>query len=162
MYQYYGELPSDINIQDDTVGPPPAFFRPSGLIFNGYGESKTIEASKDLSKDKSHRAIKKDKVPVKTIKPTTQKIVRRKIVAPRVGPRINPVKIIHHLKYNQEMPSNIPSVATRYTEVSPLSPMFRSDPPKYGFGEFNISTTAISLIGISIIALITCYIFCRK
>lgn len=43
MYQYFGELPTDLNMQEDTIGPPPAYFRPSGVFFyglDGFGDHR--------------------------------------------------------------------------------------------------------------------------
>jgi hypothetical protein len=47
---------------------------------------------------------------------------------------VDPIGKLRDLKFKQEMAKAIPIQASRYTEVSPLSPMFRARKPKFGFG----------------------------
>jgi len=72
---------------------------------------------------------------------------------------LSPTQVLQNLKYNQEMPSTIPWVANRYTKIDPLSPMFRSDIPKYGFGD---TTTTQSIIGIIVLMAILWFLFVKK
>lgn len=115
MYSYYGELPTDLNMQEDTIGPPPAYFRPSGTFFYGLGNANMGNS--------------------------------------------NPFQILNNLKVKQEWPSSIPPVAGLYTKIDPLSPMFRSERPTYGFGDL---TSTTSVIGISIVAVIFIAIYLLK
>lgn len=70
---------------------------------------------------------------------------------------VNPREELEELKYNQEMDKDIPTEASRYTTVDPLSPMFRGSRAKYGYGEVarpgfgNFSTN--QKFGFAIIAL---------
>jgi hypothetical protein len=121
MYHYYGELPTDLNLQDDTIGPPPAFFRSSGVFFYGLGN------------------LEKNSITIPTMKP-------------------NPARIINRLKYNQEMPIAIPRVATRYTEIEPLSPMFRADIPKYGFGDLVTKNSVIGALAVFTVILLVYFL----
>lgn len=70
-----------------------------------------------------------------------------------------PLQIIRDLINNQEMPKNIPSVAKRYTRIDPLSPMFRTNLPKYGFGDIGMPT---SILGLLAILGLVYYIFIKK
>ena len=47
---------------------------------------------------------------------------------------VDPVEKIQEMKFKQEMSKRIPIQAARYTEVNPLSPMFRARKAKFGFG----------------------------
>jgi len=104
MYQF-GELPSDIDDMDDTLGPPPAWFRseqsyvnPSSYYYTpGYN---TFYGLGDREQE----------------------------------PEANPIEELQELKYKQELNRKIPSVAYRYTAIDPLSPMFRDRRTKYGYG----------------------------
>jgi hypothetical protein len=53
---------------------------------------------------------------------------------------VNPVDVVNDLRQNQEMPPAIPLIANRYTAIDPLSPMFRADRPKYGYGDYGAFT----------------------
>lgn len=118
----FSELPGDLNVTDETLGPPPAWFRPEektkywGLPYyfpflSGLGD-KEAEVE------------------------------------------VNPVEALENLKFKQEMPKKIPSAAFRYTNIDPLSPMFRSDRARYGYGEFTFDKKAGILTGIAVLALI--------
>lgn len=60
--------------------------------------------------------------------------------------QMTPIQILRNLKYDQEMPKKIPSVARKYTKIDPLSPMFRTNLPKYGFGDISITTSIAGII----------------
>ena len=47
---------------------------------------------------------------------------------------VNPIEQLQELKYKQEMLNRIPKVARRYTTIDPVSPMFRTNRPKFGYG----------------------------
>lgn len=106
MYISYGELPTDKDVQDVTVGPAPAWYRPSGTMFppgfpgGYYGSYGDREGEAE----------------------------------------VNPVEVIQDLKFKQEMPRSIPPAAARYTDINPLSPLFRATGAKYGFGNFGETT----------------------
>jgi hypothetical protein len=107
MYVNYGELPVDKDVQDVSVGPAPAWYRPSGVMFpvgfpggyRGYGNYENYG-------DREGEA------------------------------EVNPVETIQDLKFKQEMPKTVPPAAARYTDIDPLSPLFRNTGAKYGFGDF--------------------------
>jgi len=144
----YGELPSDLDEQDTTLGPPPPWFHASSQInpmsqaywnypeiaypnigypnmaypeagFYGYGDrEKEIE--------------------------------------------VNPVEELQELKYKQELNKKIPKVAYRYTNISPISPMFRDKKAKYGYGQIEKKTPLYwYLIGVSIF-LVICWFIKQK
>lgn len=108
MYMY-GELPSDLDEMEESLGPPPAWFRPEQGITNpqqaywaqtpqyGYGYGGLGDRESEME--------------------------------------VNPVEGLRDLKYQQEMNKKIPIVANRYTEIDPLSPLFRDKKAKFGFGE---------------------------
>lgn len=50
---------------------------------------------------------------------------------------VDPVEQLRDLKYQQELSKRIPKIAYRYTDIDPLSPMFRDKKAKYGFGDAN-------------------------
>lgn len=99
------DLPSDLRVQSETKGSPPAWFHERGPYFfpQFYGFNG------------------------------------------------NPEQILHRLKYNQEMPKNIPPVARRYTKIDPLSPMFRADLPKYNFGDISGKFSILGILAISVL-----------
>jgi len=45
-------------------------------------------------------------------------------------------------------PSSIPWVVRKYTKVSPLSPFFRQDIPKFGFGTIDFSNGIVGTLGV--------------
>lgn len=49
---------------------------------------------------------------------------------------VNPIEQLQELKYKQEMLKRIPKVARRYTNIDPVSPMFRTNKPKFGYGNW--------------------------
>jgi len=99
MYEY-GELPSDLIDQDETLGPPPAWFY-----------STTMPASTPYGF------------------PTFYGLGDREGEI-----EVDPVEQLRDLKFKQEMSKNIPKEANRYTNIDPLSPMFRNSKAKYGYG----------------------------
>lgn len=48
---------------------------------------------------------------------------------------VDPVETLRELKFQQELSKKIPKIAYRYTDIDPLSPMYRDRKAKYGFGE---------------------------
>lgn len=56
------------------------------------------------------------------------------------------INLIEELKFNQEMPSKIPAVARRYTEIEPLSPFFRENRRKYGYGDWGVKKADIAML----------------
>lgn len=124
----YGELPEDLRVSDESLGPPPAWYNqlitPQPLnpmfipyyVMSGLGDRETeVE--------------------------------------------VNPVEYIQELKANVEMPKNIPLVANRYTDINPLSPFFRRDIPKYGFGSLNVSSRKPLLLAA---ALVLAFLYLRN
>jgi len=109
----YGELPLDLREQDElTMGPPPAWYTVAlNAGNNGYPGYPGYPGYMPY--------------PIYTMAGLGDR---------ETEVEVNPVE--HLLKIQQEMPKNIPLVANRYTNIDPLSPMFRSDIPKYGFGSW--------------------------
>jgi len=97
----FADLPSDWEKQDETLGPPPAWFRPEyhhpasyyypnysygypGYPINFYGLGDRPQEVE-----------------------------------------VNPVEELMEIKYKQELNKSIPNKAYRYTSIDPVSPMFR-------------------------------------
>jgi hypothetical protein len=137
MYTY-GELPTDIEDMEESMGPPPAWFRPEiGITtqaqalayganpYYGYGYGGLGNLGREGGEEVE----------------------------------VNPIESLQEMKFKQELNKKIPRVANRYTDIQPLSPMFRDKKKKYGFGEvekrYSIATL---LIGASILY----FLFFRK
>jgi hypothetical protein len=65
---------------------------------------------------------------------------------------VNPVERLKELEYNQEMNKRIPSVANRYTNIEPLSPLFRHHKAKYGFGAWGADKSKWVTLGLVALA----------
>jgi len=132
----FGELPSDLEDMDESLGPPPAWFRPEigivrpdqaywgsqqpygyGYGYGGFGREGGEEVE------------------------------------------VNPVEELQNMKLKQELNKKIPLVANRYTDIEPLSPLFRDRKKKFGFGN---SEKQNSLIAVVIGAAILYFLFIRK
>lgn len=103
MYMY-GELPSDLEDTEESLGPPPAWFRPEHGITS-----------------------------------PEQAMMQQPYYLYGLGERqseieVNPVEGLQDLKYKQEMNKKIPVEANRYTDINPLSPLFRDKKAKFGYG----------------------------
>lgn len=124
----YGELPEDVEEQDTTLGPPPAWFQMQGpaidpSIYTGDAYSPQFYGLGDREEEIE----------------------------------VNPIEELQNLKFKQEMNKKIPSQANRYTEVDPLSPMFREKKAKFGFGA--VEMVKKPFVKLAIIALIVWFLF---
>lgn len=72
---------------------------------------------------------------------------------------VNPVEQLQKLKYDQEKNKNIPKIASRYTSIDPLSPLFRDDKAKYGFGTWSLPPRKCLLAMAGLAAL---WLYCCK
>lgn len=117
----YGELPSDLRTQDETLGPPPSWYSLATMIADPltYGPSylnpglyqQTMGSFRNFGNYEQ--------------------------LGDREGEiEVNPVEHLLDLKFGQEMSKRIPREAGRYTGVDALSPLFRNRKSKFGFGEF--------------------------
>jgi hypothetical protein len=115
----YGELPSDLDEMEESMGPPPAWFRPEQGITS----------------------------------PQQAYYAQQPYAFYGLGDRenemeVDPVEGLQNLKYKQEMNKKIPVEANRYTEINPLSPLFRDKKAKFGFGEFSTNRKLFVVAGI--------------
>ena len=101
----FGELPSDLEEIEESLGPPPSWFRPQQGI---------------ISQQQAY--WRPQYVPYGGLGEREGEI------------EVNPVEELHDLKFKQEMNRKIPKVANRYTDINPLSPLFRNKKAKYGYG----------------------------
>ena len=111
-----GELPSDLDLVTDSVGPPPAWFRPEEKQPKYWGLPYYFPFLGDREAEIE----------------------------------VNPIEKLEDIKFRQEMPKNIPAVAYRYTDIKPISPMFRPNRAKYGYGDTEASSK-LSIVGIAAI-----------
>ena len=102
----FGDLPSDLEKIDISLGPPPAWFRPEHNIYSSQYYHPPSYPSGFYGLGDREEEIE-----------------------------ANPIEELQELKYQQELNKKIPSIAYRYTSIDPLSPMFRERRAKYGFGE---------------------------
>lgn len=116
MY-YFGELPSDIDDIDISLGPPPAWFRPESGIYSASQYYYPSYSSSFYGLGDRGEEIE-----------------------------VNPVEELEELKYKQELSKKIPSIAYRYTSIDPLSPMFRERRAKYGYGEVTPKKAMLPLL----------------
>lgn len=120
----FGELPSDLEEIEESLGPPPSWFRPEQGITNPqqaayYANPYAFYGLGDRESEME----------------------------------VNPVEGLQELKYKQEMNKKIPVEANRYTNIDPLSPLFRDKKAKYGFGDF--TTTNKIMLVIAVVAIIS-------
>jgi hypothetical protein len=113
----YGELPSDLDEIEESMGPPPAWFRPEQGITSPQQAYYAQQAQQPyafygLGERESEMEV-------------------------------NPVEGLQNLKYEQEMNKKIPVEANRYTEINPLSPLFRDKKAKFGFGNFGEGSSTL-------------------
>lgn len=117
MYRRFGELPGDLDTQDDTLGPPPPWFQMIKPFINLSGYKHLGDREREAE--------------------------------------VNPVEHLQELKFSQEMNKEIPTQASRYTGIDPISPFFRTETQKFGFGAAEIKKSIIpTVIVIAIIWLI--------
>jgi len=121
----FGELPSDLTEIDETLGPPPAWYRSGAGIYSPQVVYPHFYGLGDREEEIE----------------------------------VNPVEQLRALKFKQEMNKRIPVEANRYTEIDPISPMFRDKKAKFGFGDTDTKT---SVVAIAIIVLVLFLIFNRK
>ena len=108
MYSF-GELPTDIEDMEESLGPPPAWFRPEHGITNPaqmYYPQYFYGGLSGLG-DRESAEIE-----------------------------VNPVEGLQELKYNQQRNKKIPLQANRYTEINPVSPLFKDKKAKFGYGNW--------------------------
>jgi hypothetical protein len=106
MYTY-GELPSDLTEMEESLGPPPAWFRPESGITTPEQASAAY-----YSYPRAYYGLGEREAEIE----------------------VNPVEELQDLKFKQEMNKKIPVEARRYTTINPLSPMFRDKKAKFGYG----------------------------
>lgn len=54
--------------------------------------------------------------------------------------------LVKKLTSNPELPRGVPAVAARYTSIDPVSPLFRKDLSKYGFGGTSMPSRTILVV----------------
>ena len=109
----FGELPSDLTDIDESLGPPPAWFRPESGITTPEQASAAYYSYPGAyysSGGFSGLGDKEGEI------------------------EVNPVEEIKNLMFKQEMNKKIPVEARRYTSIDHLSPIFRSNRAKFGYG----------------------------
>lgn len=145
----FSELPSDLDDQLQTLGPPPAWFPVTGVLTTTIDPSNLRWYSPQFN-----GADPSGSIVSTSLDPYNQYGDAEEI-------EVNPIEVLAELRQNQEMPNDIPMIANRYTVIDPLSPMFRADRPKYGYGEFTPSDTKV-LIKLLIGAAAIYYFLLRK
>jgi len=126
----FGELPSDLEEQSESMGPPPPWFKLNWAAnaFQPYAGQYSTQFY--------------------GLGERTEEV------------EVNPLEELQDLKFNQEMDLHIPTIANRYTEIDPLSPLFRTHRAKYGFG---IADNAKNpLLGTGLLLLIIAFIWLRN
>jgi len=108
---HFSDLPSDLDDQLPASLPPPAWFPVTGVL------TTTVDPRIWYSPQFYGLGDREEEV------------------------EVNPVEVLEELKLKQEMPEKIPLIANRYTKIEPLSPMFRANRPKYGYGDFTPTDT---------------------
>ena len=130
----FGELPSDLRTQDDTMGPPPSWYSLSTMIQDPAMFSPAY------------------------LRPGFyQQVLGGGFGSYELGDRegeieVNPVEELQDLKYAQEMSKRVPREARRYTTVDPMSPMFRNRKAKFGFGSLDELTKGKAYAAVSLIS----------
>ena len=124
MYSF-GELPSDLNIQEESYNPPPpSWFRPESGISTPE-QAAAAWYSYPYAYNHSFSGLGDREAEIE----------------------VNPVEELRELKFQQEMNKKIPVQANRYTKIDPLSPLFRDKKAKYGYGEYGQEENSISMGG---------------
>ena len=114
MY-YFGELPSDLEEMEESLGPPPAWFRPESGVTTPEQAAAAWYSYPNAYATRSFYGLGDREQEVE----------------------VNPVEELRSLKFKQEMNKKIPVEANRYTKIDPLSPMFRDKKAKFGYGELS-------------------------
>jgi len=149
------ELPSDLNDQLPSLGPVPAWFPVTGVLTTSIDPSHLRWYSSQFNGSDPSASIVST-----SIDPFWASQFHG------IGDReseieVNPIEILDELRLNQQMPKNIPLIANRYTNIDPLSPMFRENRPKYGYGDFTPSDTK-NLVKLLVGAALIYYLLLRK
>ena len=125
----FGELPSDLDQIEESLGPPPSWFRPEQGIVSpqqAYWQPQYV--------------------PYGGLGEREEEI------------EVNPVEQLRDLKFKQEMNRKIPKIASRSTNVDPMSPLFRDKKAKFGYGGLEglgeFTTKNKALLAIAIVAII--------
>jgi hypothetical protein len=126
----YGDLPTDKDVQDPTLGPPPSWFRTLDPVVDPYFLDQAMYSPQFEGLGDRPEEIE-----------------------------VDPVEQLQELKFKQEMSKKIPMQALRYTDVEPLSPMFRRRKAKFGFGA---AEKGKSLLTFAAIGLIIYFLFIKK
>lgn len=134
MRRLFAELPSDLDVQDETMGPPPSWFPARHYVSSNLDPSLFPWYS-----------------------PAFYGLGDREQEV-----EVNPVEILQELKFKQEMPKKIPVIASRYTEIDPLSPMFRQYRPKYGYGDFTAEDGKVLIKVLAAVAVIYYFLLRKK
>jgi len=151
----FSELPSDLDDQLPAGVPPPFWFPITGVLTTTFDPSRLKWYSPQFSGgDPSASIISTSIDPFWTSQ------------FHGIGDReseveVNPIEILDELRLNQQMPKNIPLIANRYTNIDPLSPMFRENRPKYGYGDFTPADTK-NLVKLLVGAALIYYLLLRK
>jgi hypothetical protein len=149
----FSELPSDLNDQLPAGAAPPAWFPVTGVITTSYNPSQFY--SPQFNGADPSRAVVSTSIDPFYISQFYG-------MGDQEESEINPVEIVDELRLNQEMPPAIPLIANRYTKIDPLSPMFRADRPKYGYGDFTPADTTNLLKLLAGVALIYYFLLRKK
>jgi len=148
----FSELPSDLDDQLPAGAPPPYWFPVTGVITTSFNP-RQLYSPQFNGVDPSMSTISTSIDPFYTSQFYG--------LGDREEAEVNPVEIVTDLKLNQEMPSAIPLIANRYTDIQPLSPMFRENRPKYGYGDFTPADTT-NLLKLLAGAALVYYFLLRK
>lgn len=120
----FGELPSDLNVQDESYNPPPpAWFRPESGITTPEQASAAWYSYPYAARGFFGLGDREGEI------------------------EVNPVEELRELKFKQEMNKKIPIEANRYTKIDPLSPLFRDKKAKFGYGGIGEDEDNISFGG---------------
>jgi len=151
----FAELPSDLDTQLEAGVPPPAWFPVTGVITTSFNPElyRGSYSPQFNGVDPSYGRIST------SINPFLAGQFYG--MGDQEEAEVNPIEIVQDLKLNQQMPSAIPQIASRYTNINPLSPMFRADRPKYGYGEF-MPSDATNLLKLAAGAALIYYLLLRK
>ena len=156
----FSELPSDLDDQLTTQGPPPSWWPVTGVLTTSFDPSKLRWYSPQFNGqsqlnggDPSYSMISTSIDPMHAY--------FNGMGDREAETEVNPIEVLEDLKLKQQMPNNIPLIANRYTVIDPLSPMFRANRPKYGYGEFTPSDTK-NLIKLAAAAALIYYFLLRK
>lgn len=148
------ELPSDLDDQLPAGVPVPAWFPVTGVITTTFDPNRLKWYSPQFAGGDPSSSIIST-----SIDPYYASQFHG--IGDQEEGEVNPIEILDDLKLKQQMPGNIPLIANRYTTIDPLSPMFRANRPKYGYGDFTPSDTK-NLIKLAAAAALIYYFLLRK